>query len=174
MRWSVASRLMWPGAVLVGVGASVLSIATLVAVMGGSWRAPDVARAAALWAGAPLVAGALLLIVSLAGAHGLERRSALASLRRAIVISGVMVLPTVLLFGPIGGFHHQLAFGLPPFCYMLWDGERPTAAGLQIVDGYDVLFSAPRFIAWLSVWAIVLLVVQRVVRSKSSRNEARP
>jgi hypothetical protein len=84
-----------------------------------------------------------------------------------------MVLPTWLLFGPIAGFHHHVAFGI--FFYMVWNGEDPAPGSFQLIEGYEVHVDPIRLavscLAWLMVLASVIILVTAIRRlGKAWRN----
>lgn len=93
-----------------------------------------------------------------------NRRGLIPVFVRWVVAAAVMVIPTAVLFGPTGGFHHHIGFGPIPFFYMVWDGEDPAPGSFQIVDGYEVWFIPWRFCILLGVWAVIATVVIGVVR----------
>jgi hypothetical protein len=80
-----------------------------------------------------------------------------------------MVMPTGLLFGPSGGFHHHIGFGPFLFFYMVWNGEDPTPGSLQIVPGYEVWFDPVRFGVLSAVWLAVFAMVVGWVRPTQRR-----
>ncbi len=84
--------------------------------------------------------------------------------RQFIVVGAVMAIPTWLLFGPIGGFHHMIRFGL--FGYMVLDGE-----GLypSVIGDYGVRFSLAAFGVSLLAWLTALAAVWWLVRAIAPR-----
>jgi len=82
-------------------------------------------------------------------------------------VVGLMAVPTWLLFGSTGGFHHMIGFRPFPFFYMVWHGEDPVG-GFQIVQGYDVWLDPLRLavlvVVWLAILAAVLFFVH-VIRA---------
>ena len=79
-------------------------------------------------------------------------------------VAALMVIPSGLLFGPSGGFHHHIGFGPFPFFYMVWNGEDPAPGSLQIVRGYEVWFNPFRFGILLVVWAVVFATAVGTIR----------
>ena len=84
--------------------------------------------------------------------------------RRLIIAAALMAIPTWLLFGPLGGFHHMIRFGL--FGYMILDGE-----GLypSVIGGYGVRFSLAAFGVSVLVWLVALAAVWWLVRVMTPR-----
>jgi len=78
------------------------------------------------------------------------------------IIVGVMVVPSVLLFGPMGGFHHHYGFGL--LRYMILNGEDPDPRYPSLF-GCEIWFSPVMFTVTLVIWIIVLLLVVFGVRA---------
>jgi hypothetical protein len=144
-----------------------------------------------LFAGSPNTedaeAGRVGLITSavLLGLGGLPLLTAVAATRRADrarlwssffwwgVVAAVMVVPTGLLFGPSGGFHHHIGFGPFPFFYMVWNGEDPAPGSLQIVTGYEVWFNPLRFAVLLAIWVVVFAGAVGLVRPTGPREDQR-
>jgi hypothetical protein len=89
------------------------------------------------------------------------------------VVAAIMVIPTGLLFGPTGGFHHHIGFGPLPFFYMVWNGEDPAPGSLQIVTGYEVWFDPVRFGVLLAIWLAVFAGAVGLVRPTQSREALR-
>jgi hypothetical protein len=58
-------------------------------------------------------------------------------------------MPTLLLFGPVGGFHRLIVFGI--FGYMAWDGENPSAGNVHIA-GVSLWIDWARFVLTLMIW----------------------
>jgi hypothetical protein len=83
---------------------------------------------------------------------------------RWVVVAAIMVIPTALLFGPTGGFHHHIGFGWFPFFYMVWNGEDPQD-GFQIVEGYDVCFDPLRWGILVVIWIAVFLLASGIAMS---------
>lgn len=75
-----------------------------------------------------------------------------------------MVIPTAVLFGPTGGFHHAIGFGPFPFFYMVWNGEDPAPGSFQIIEGYEVWFDPLRFGVLLVVWIVIVVLAFSIVR----------
>jgi hypothetical protein len=78
-------------------------------------------------------------------------------------VAGLMVIPTILLFGPTGEFHHHIGFGPYPYFYMVWNGEDPAHGSFQIVDGYEVWFRSDRFGLLFIVWLLILIAASSAV-----------
>jgi hypothetical protein len=110
-----------------------------------------------LVAGAVLLGyGSLSLGLAFALAHPSRRTGLRVSFRRWMVVAAVMLVPTAVLFGPSGGFHHHYGFGPLPFFYMVWNGEDPAPGSFQIVKGYEVWFDPVRFGLLFAVWVVLL------------------
>jgi hypothetical protein len=75
-----------------------------------------------------------------------------------------MAIPTALLFGPNGGFHHHIDFGPFPSRYKVWNGADPAPGSFQIVPGYEVWFDPLRFALLLLVWLLVCVLAIGIVR----------
>ncbi len=78
-----------------------------------------------------------------------------------VVIAGMMVFPTALLFGPVGGFHHHYGFGL--LYYMILNGEDPDPRYPSLF-GCEVWFSPMMFAITLVIWIAILLLAVYGVR----------
>ncbi len=78
------------------------------------------------------------------------------------IIVVVMIVPTVLLFGPLGGFHHHYGFGL--FRYMILNGEDPDPRYFCI-NGYEVWFSPLTFAITVATWVGTLALTVFGVRA---------
>src|SRR5262245_54756182 len=74
-----------------------------------------------------------------------------------------MVIPSGLLFGPSGEFHHHIGFGPFPFFYMVWNGEDPAPGSLQIIKGYEVWFNPMRFGVLLAIWLVLFAGAVRLM-----------
>ena len=79
------------------------------------------------------------------------------------IVAAIMVIPSGLLFGPSGAFHHHIGFGFPWF-YMVWNGEDPAPGSFQIVQGYEIGFDPLRFGALLAIWLAVFVWAVTLVR----------
>ena len=87
--------------------------------------------------------------------------------RRRLVRSGLVAVamagPTWLLFGPVGGFHHQILFGL--LGYMFWNGEDPGAGGFMFCgEYYRAGISATRLGLTVDLWLACLWAAAAAVR----------
>ncbi len=80
------------------------------------------------------------------------------------LVFGIMIVPTGIVFGPSGAFHHHIGFGRPIF-YMVWNGEDPAPGSFQLVEGYEVWFDPLRFALLFLIWLTVLAVVVIVIRA---------
>jgi len=79
-------------------------------------------------------------------------------LLRLIIVVIAMAVPTWLLFGPIGGFHHMLLFGV--FHYMFWNGEDPTRIDLRLgEETFEVLIDPIGLMVTAAVWLLIFGVV---------------
>jgi hypothetical protein len=132
----------------------------------------SVARNASLVVAVVLgLTGALLLGVG----HGLgvsaPRGSRILSVRARAVVAAVMLAPTVVAFGPSGAFHHMIGFGLPPFVYMVLDGEgRETS---RLLPGYGIHVHAGHGLLLLSLWTAVYGAVLQLARWVAVKRMAR-
>ena len=108
--------------------------------------------------------GGLSLFVAFALAAPGDRPSLFWTFFRWMVVAAIMVIPTALLFGPTGGFHHQIGFGPFPFFYMVWNGEDPGPGSFQIIEGYEVGFSPLRCGVPLVIWVVIFVVAIALVR----------
>jgi hypothetical protein len=122
------------------------------------------ARAGVVVASVLLVVGGITLIAAFLFVGRVNFRWLLSTLVRWMVVAGIMVVPSALLFGPTGGFHHMIGFGPFPFSYMVWDGEEPSSRPFQIVHGVEVGFDPLRFGIYLAVWTVIVALVVRGVR----------
>lgn len=115
-------------------------------------------------ASAILVAlGSPALLMAVAVAPPSSRTQLWRSFLRWLLVAAMMVIPTGVLFGPSGGFHHHIGFGLP-FFYMVWNGEDPAPGSFQIIQGYEVWFIPWRFGMLLAIWIAVLCGAIGLVR----------
>jgi hypothetical protein len=106
-----------------------------------------------------LALGGLLLLAAFALASPPDRRRLWRAFFRWMIVAAIMVIPTALLFGPTGGFHHHIGFGPFPFFYMVWNGEDPAPGSFQIVEGYEVWLDPIRFVIMVGVWVFVFVIV---------------
>jgi len=72
------------------------------------------------------------------------------------IIAAIMIIPTYVLFGPSGGFHHMHGYGV--FKYLILEDRVPITQRPGLFD-YSISFSQERFIKTIIYWAIILLVV---------------
>lgn len=87
---------------------------------------------------------------------------------RICVLTVVICIAGWALFGPVGGFHHHIGFGI--LMYMVWNGEDPDPERFQIVEGYEVGFSPERFVLSVVLWlafAGVAIWISRPERPQS-------
>jgi hypothetical protein len=159
--------LLAPSALCVLAGVLGLAASTLCLNSGGK----DEVNAG--WVGvlvstALLVLGGLLLLAVVAVTSHSDRGRLWWRFFRWLIVAAIMVIPTALLFGPTGGFHHHIGFGPFPFFYMVWNGEDPAPGSFQIVEGYEVWLDPVRFgilaVAWLFVFMLVVAVTGPIPR----------
>lgn len=113
--------------------------------------------------------------VSIAVAHLEPRWSQLHPIGSAVVrwliVAGLMIIPTVILFGPCGGFHHMIGFGFPQM-YMVLNGEDPDPNAPLQFRGYEVSLNPKgllmNFILWTIVFGVILLLVHPWKRSSGT------
>lgn len=110
-------------------------------------------------ASALLTIGGTLLLLALAFTAKSDRPHLRSSVNRWIIVAAIMVIPTGLLFGPTGGFHHIIGFGPFPYFYMMWDGDGPPTGGYEIIHGYEVRFDPLRLSVLILVWVLIISVV---------------
>jgi len=80
------------------------------------------------------------------------------TLRRVFVIAIIMLIPTYLLFGPMGGFHHIYIFGI--FDYMAWNGEDPSPVHFVLGDEhFEVILHPALCLLTIAVWLGILWFV---------------
>lgn len=103
--------------------------------------------------------GGVLLLSALALASTSDRARLWRAFFRWLIVAAFMVIPTALLFGPSGGFHHHIGFGPFPFFYMVWNGEDPARGSFQIVEGYEVWLDPIRFGILVGGWIFVFVIV---------------
>jgi hypothetical protein len=74
------------------------------------------------------------------------------SFRRMALIVILMAIPSWLLFGPIGAWHHMVIFGI--FRCMMWNGEDPTQVHLRIGnESFEVLMDPECLALSVVCWA---------------------
>ena len=74
----------------------------------------------------------------------------------------VMIPPTLLLFGPVGGFHHMYIFGL--LLYMGWNGEDPDTVHFTLgEESFEVVIHPLRLAATIVIWLLILWAVVSMI-----------
>lgn len=161
MRMRARAILLGPAAF--GLLAGVIGLGVSAYCLGSSHRDDINSGRVGLVAAAALLATGGLCLLAAFSRCAQRKRLATAFVRWALV-AGVMAVPSAVLFGPTGGFHHHIGFGPVPFFYMVWNGEDPAPNSFQIVDGYEVWFDPLRFGILLGVWTTIAVIVVGVVR----------
>jgi hypothetical protein len=82
---------------------------------------------------------------------------------RTLIVAGIMAIPTYLLFGLMGGFHHIYVFGC--LAYMAWNGEDPETVHLTSgEERFQVVVHPIRFALTLAIWLYILWVTVMALR----------
>jgi hypothetical protein len=146
-----AALLIAPGACCLVVGLFGLCISgLLLASPRGFFDAGD----AGLFAGTVLtIAGILLSAAAFVIADRRQRRRLRAVFTGWAFVAAIMAIPTAVMFGPTGAFHHHVGFGFP-FFYMVWNGEDPDPGGF-LIGGYEVWFDPLRCGILLLIWLMM-------------------
>jgi hypothetical protein len=86
---------------------------------------------------------------------------------RGILLGFVIIIPTIIFFAPLFGFHHIIACGV--LAPIVLNGETPGGPGDYIWGTYAVRFFPGRFALSLIFWLAAIWILFRLFRKRAPR-----